>query len=102
MNLTLDTSCTDRRAFRTDLPTGTNVDDVAKGLAQATGADRVASVPGVISLRIGRDEVVLVARTGRVQIRVDAEIVRHERRLRAESLFVFLLQAVRAADVNNR
>jgi hypothetical protein len=94
LTLTREVTCIHALAWRCDLPSTSNWPALAGELA-AGGLIPRASPGGVF--RFGSptgDEVLLVAATGRVQLRVHYSVPQHARKYAAERLFQRLVQAL--------
>lgn len=96
MELTRDLSCFRGLNWRSDLPAGSDCDELAAALS---GRGFVA-VAGPSALRLLRSreghELLLVPRTGRVQIRVHYLTPQEERRWAAERVFASLVRTILA------
>lgn len=95
MNFRSEPSCIDKRTYRVDLPSDTPTQELVARLVDRGQMTRETSFPGSHTLRsTNRTEVVIVQRTGRVQIRVDIDVPRAERRLEAERALAALVRAM--------
>jgi hypothetical protein len=94
MELARDQSCLRSLNWRCDLPAGSDCDRIAAALAEKG----FASTGGSSMFRILRSpeghEIVLVPRTGRVQIRVHYLTPEEERRFAAEGVFALLVRSI--------
>ncbi len=85
--LELDVSCCNRANWRTDLPTEIDAGTVEGRLVEKGYQSRCAH-PALRVLRHPEGhELAWVTTSGRVQIRVDIEVPKDERRRRAEALY---------------
>lgn len=92
--LTREVSCIRSLAWRCDLPPGTDWAALEAALV-ATGMARRPTFPGVVRLATETgDEILLVAASGRAQLRVHYTIPEHDRRFAAERLFQRVIYAV--------
>jgi hypothetical protein len=92
--LTREVSCIRSLAWRCDLPTDLDWAALEAKLT-ATGMERRPTFPGVVRLAAANgDEILLVAASGRAQIRVHYTIPEHERRFAAERLFQRVVYAL--------
>lgn len=92
--LTREVSCIRALAWRCDLPTGVDWPALEAALI-ATGMAPKPTFPGVVRLQTeAGDEILLVAASGRAQIRVHYTIPEHERRFAAERLFQRVVYAL--------
>lgn len=98
MELARDQSCFRSLNWRCDLPAGSDCDRLAATLAEKG----FAAVGGPSAIRTLRSpeghEVVLVPRTGRVQIRVHYLTPEEERRFVAEGVFALLVRSILALN----
>ncbi|MEZ4363537.1 MAG: hypothetical protein R3B48_25400 [Kofleriaceae bacterium] len=95
LSLTREVTCLRSLAWRCDLPPALHWDGLVEQLLQA-GLSPVATVAGLVRLSaVSGDEIVLVPRSGRVQLRVHYTVPEHERRFAAERLFQLLVSALR-------
>lgn len=92
--LTREVSCIRSLAWRCDLPP--EIDWAALEAAlTATGMERRPTFPGVVRLvAASGDEILLVAKSGRAQLRVHYTIPEHDRRFAAERLFQRVVYAL--------
>ncbi len=95
MTLVLESACFHGLAWRADLPLGAARDAV---LAQSGGGEPDRTLPGLLRIiRPDGHQVLLVERTGRVQIRVAYTTPRHARRAEAERVYAELREAATQA-----
>ncbi len=97
MELTRDQSCVDRINWRCDLPAGVSGEALFDCLSKL--ADHQVEGPGPLLFVLrtpGQHRILIVPRTGRVQIRVSYEVPKLDRRLAAEGVFAALVRALRS------
>lgn len=98
MELTRDQSCVDRINWRCDLPSSVSGDVVFARLAKLQGYLVEGPGPLLYVVRVpGQHQVLIVPRTGRVQIRVSYDVPKLDRRLAAEGVFATLVRLIRQA-----
>ncbi len=82
-----DSACCRQANWRTDLPPGLDVAGVERRMEDAGWTSR-SRHPALKVFRHGEGhEVAWVVTTGRVQIRIDFEVPRRQRRRRAQTLY---------------
>lgn len=98
MELTRDQSCVDRINWRCDLPPTMSGDALFERLSKLEGY-RVEGPGPLLYVVRGPDQhqILIVPRTGRVQIRVSYDVPKLERRLAAEKVFATLVRLIHAS-----
>jgi hypothetical protein len=97
MSLTLsrEVTCIRSLAWRCDVPAQLHWDGLCAEL-QALGLAALPATRGLLRFGTERgDEIVVVSRSGRVQLRVHYTVPEEERRFAAERLFQLLVTALR-------
>ena len=95
MDFARDHSCLRGLNWRTDLPPGGDLDTLVAALSRAGFARTSTAGSPLLVLRApGDHEILIVPRTGRVQIRVHYLTPEPERRGAAEGIFRSLVQGV--------
>ncbi len=94
MDLSRDFGCFKSLNWRTDLPAGSDCDILVAVLGKR-GFEPVRPTGPLRQLRTAEGhEVVLVPRTGRIQIRIHYLTPEHERRFKAEGIFCAIVRVV--------
>jgi len=94
LSLTREVTCIRSLAWRCDLPTAIDWTALAGELATAGLTPRPTPAGLFRFGTAGGDEILLVAATGRVQLRVHYTVPHHERKFAAERLFQILVHAL--------
>ncbi|GAB4109958.1 MAG: hypothetical protein OHK0013_45710 [Sandaracinaceae bacterium] len=92
MRLTADTSCTDKRSYRLDVAGVT----VAEWVGALESLRSGPQLPGSNRYSVLGHDVLLVERTGRIQVRVALDVAKHDRRVAAERVVAALLRRLLA------
>lgn len=95
LELAREVTCIRSMAWRCDLPTGLNWAALVEQL-QTFGLQPAQAVRGLHRVVNERgDEVIIVAASGRVQLRVHYTVPEDQRRFAAERLFQYLVYSLR-------